>query len=330
MFRRSLILVLCGIMVSMILPAQGQERLFKDELKTNLEIINFGEEQAQVRPADLGDEYKYVARFSVEKQYVPWLSVELKQEELQEMFSLLVDKSGLKLPSFDNLRPFFNTEIGGAIRFSQHKEGYYTFDIYGADKNQTLNRAYGVYMVCNFGGRVSELQQREDQLKQQEEYLDNLRMDLLRAQLHVERSEREAQKQYGGLTKEVRTSLESRRWLLEVDLAGLEARMRMAEQMKTKSRAADEELARIKVNTQIELAGIMAQKDKIEEILRMADEYDSQVLPHLEQLSELEYEMARTQIAHEQLQKQLQKNEPPKFKVKDDLIMVFPLKDEGK
>ena len=326
MFKRNLLLVLCGIVVAMSWPAEGQERLFKDELKTSLEIIGFGEEQALERPADLGSEYKYVARFSVEWQYIPWLSVELKREELQKVFSSLVDTTGFKLPSFDKLHPFFNSEIGGAIRFSHDKGGLYTFDIYGTDKNQTINRAYGVYVVCKNGGYGFKTLQQAEELKGQEEYLDSLRMSLLEAQLHVESSERAAQSKYGGLTKEVRTTLESRKWQLEVDLAGLKARMNMALHMKQDTGVEIRlELEKIQVNGQIEMAGIMAQKDKIGEILKMADEYDSQVLPHLEQLSELEYEMARTQIEHEQLQK---KELSTDFEVKDNMITIYPLKDK--
>ena len=328
MFKKSLILVSIWIVVSMSLPVEGQEIPLMKQMAIDAKILPIPETKKD-RPDDLSDEYSFVACFSVEKQYVPWLTLELTKKEMQKEFNSLVDKSGFKLPSFDALRPFFHFEIGGAIRFTQEHEGVYKFEIYGKDMDQAMNRAVGVYLVSKYGGHQMQVQHQAEELKEQEVRLDNLRIDLLSAQLHVERSEREAKKQYGGLSKEVRTSLESRKWQLEVDLAGVIARINSVEQMQDVS-LPQLELIKIRINAQVELAGIMAQKDKIEEILRMADEYDSQVLPHLEQLSELEYEMARTQIAHEQLQKQLQKNEPPKFKVKDDLIIVFPLKDEGK
>jgi len=313
-------------MVAMSLSAEGQLIEMQENIKVT--FLDAGDEHAMERPADLGSEYKYVARFWVEGRYVPWMSDELEKEELQKIFSQLMNKSGFKLPDFDALRPFFDTEIGGAIKFSQDKEGLYAFDIYGIDHRQTNERAYGVYVVCKFGGYQMELQRQAEELKQQEERLGILRMEMLEAQLHVERSERAAQKKYGGLTKEVRTTLESRKWQLEVDLAGLKARMNMAQVMKKDTGVEIRlELEKIQVNGQIEMAGIMAQKDKIGEILKMADEYDSQILPHLEQLSVLEYEMMRTEIAHEQLQK---KELSTDFEVKNNMITIYPLKEEGK
>ena len=314
MFKQSLVLVICGILSILILPVEGQE-------------IKFSKVEAQERPANLGEEYTFGCRFSVEKKYVPWLSDKLTKEELQDAFSQLVES--VIVTTSDRLRTFLTTEVGGAIRFSQDKEGIWSVDIFGIDDNQAQDRAEVVYNVCRSGGVKMQRQHHAEQLKEQEERIDNLRMDLLSAQLHVERSEREAQKQYGGLSKEVRVSLESRKWQLEVDLAGVEARIKSVGQMHdvdVSNPRGMEEIMKIRINAQVEMAGIMAQKDKIEEILRMANEYDSQVLPHLEQLSELEYEMARTQIAHEQLQKK----EPPEFEVKDNTIFVFPLKEVGK
>ncbi|MFC1782518.1 hypothetical protein ACFL02_02910 [Planctomycetota bacterium] len=357
MFKQGFLIVLVVLVGTLNLRVEGQNtitappQMSRQEEFPEITYKHFSIDQAVERPKEIGkdfqgeglkvnesgiNDYKYMARFVLETENAPWLFGGAKEDEIQKTFSEMVDFAAAEFPIRLNFQQLFKTQWGKSIRFHSESNGEFSFEIYlptGENKERAEVVMDGIFFnICKRGWPKVAQKRIEIAIMESESEIGALRIRLLHAEKELRDKENQAREQYGALSKDTRTILESRKWQLEVDQAGLEARMKMTEQM-TKTTSKNEvrsELEMIKVNTQIELAGLLAQKDKINEILKLVTEYDKQIKPHMEQLHDIQAQMAEVEAMLQYENNRRMHLSQVQFKVKDNTVSIYPLKEKGK
>jgi hypothetical protein len=140
------------------------------------------------------------------------------------------------------------------------------------EAKSSVNRWLGVYewAIC-YPGQKSCLEMREKIIQTISEYSDQLKN--AEAELKTAQQEQDKYKEFEDITPEALTTLTSQRRMLEVDLAGIKARIDACQQMLAKANmplARLDQIETAKVTAEIELRGLNAKQAEIDRIIQGA------------------------------------------------------------
>ncbi|KPK78167.1 MAG: hypothetical protein AMJ79_00640 [Phycisphaerae bacterium SM23_30] len=339
MAGRNCFVITLGLVLGFIsLPTMGQQQEQIEQVSQPIEFL-VSKDGVVRRPKNLGDEYKFAAIVSVSQDDVLWPGSLTHQKFLE-----FVEATPMKYLLEEDICQLFKTQAeliftiktipDLAIRKYHETYHAHTFIFYAPSEQKAKELVRGFVDICTYGGPIKERQRLEGLIQEQEEKKKELNQQIEKSPKVIAEIEAEM-KQYPRLSSEVRVTVESRKWLIEIDLAGVRARVNTAQEMikkYTPSRV-PQELENTRITAQIELASLLAQQEKINEILKNADTHDElsrESSKHTNIMIRAQNKLGNCNFNISYCQEHIKDLLSQTFKVENNRVTILPLEERGK
>jgi len=343
MIRRNCFVITLGMVLLVAsLPALGQQ---KEQIEQVLQQIEYEVDKYNfvARPGDVDEEYKYVVNFETVIELTPLNRKVNYTEAIYQKYAELVDATPREYLPEEEIRNYLKTQKKPAftIRVATtyaSKAGVQRQDhevkLYAISEQKAKELVQGFITVCVVGGSMTKRKYLEDSIPEQEEKKKELNLQVEKLEKEIPEIEVEM-KNYSLVPDTAKASLENKRWLNEVDLVGVKARMEVAQEMikKYPPGRMPVELDNIRITAQIELASLLAQQKKINEILESAKNHVKLMMKSIaqrEKLNESHRAIRNCDVKIRNSQEQIEDLSSQTFKVSNNRVTILPLNERGK